>query len=62
MNTMHIHAPPSTMKESFNKRHLNDIWRAPMKRPSPHSEVGSTEQNQVLRTPFLLGQGAVAQS
>lgn len=32
------------MKESFNKRHLNDIWRVPMKRPSPHSEVGPTEQ------------------
>lgn len=26
-----------------DKRHLNDILRVLMKRPSPHSEVGSTE-------------------
>jgi hypothetical protein len=43
-HTSHTHAPLPLWRKSFNKRHLNDIWRVPVKRPSPHSEVGSTQQ------------------
>lgn len=59
----HTHTKPLHQGEYLcDKRHLNDIWRVPMKRPSPHSEVGQTEEKQFLRTPSPLGQAVVAQS